>query len=207
MPYSSQNIFGIIAVVISALAFVPYIRAIVKGQTKPSGPSWWAWTFLTAVIVVSSWSAGASWQVLILPIWLCLSQFSVALLSLHYGDNNWDFLNRAYIIGAFLSIVLWFITGKPIIALILSIVADVFASFPTFRHTWKDPRKEDRTAWTLGWFSAIFEILAIHRWSFAEASWAIYFLLMMSGMLFLVWRSYFVKLNKNIVKKHVDYLF
>ena len=185
---SWYQIFGITAGVFSIIAFVPYIWAIFKGKTRPSGASWWTWAFLALVTISSSWSAGAPWQVLVLPIWLLFSQLGVAILSLRYGDNNWDWLNRACVGAALVGIALWYVTGQPLIALFFAVIADFSAAVPNFRHTWTNPEQENRLGWTIGWFSAFFEILAISAWTLAESGWALYFLFHQTTVLLLVWR-------------------
>ena len=183
-----HDLFGIIAFIISAIAFIPYFISIFKGKTEPSTASWWTWTILALVATASSFAAGADWQVLILPAWLCLSQLAVAIVSIKYGDNHWDLRNKLCVAGAFVSIVLWIVTGNPLIALGLTILADLFASIPNFRHVAKNPELEDRFAWSLGWLSALLEIFAIKNWNFASSGWAIYFILNMSVVLFFLYR-------------------
>ena len=184
----NHNFFGIAATVANVIAFIPYIRAIFKKETKPSGASWWTWTFLNSVALASSWYAGAPSAVLILPAWLCLSELFVAILSIKRGDNNWDKWNKLCVAGACIGIGLWAITGEPLLALMITIIADLLASIPTFRHAWTNPGEEDRLAWTLGFVSVLLEIFAINHWSLAESAWPIYFLLNMTIMLLLVWR-------------------
>jgi len=190
-------ITGMFAAALSVVAFVPYVRSILKNQTRPSGPSWWTWSILAIIAVVSSRAAGAPWQVLILPTWLCLSQLSVAILSIKRGNNNWDWLNKFCVASAFTGIGLWLLTGEPIIALLISITADFLASVPNFRHVWANPGQENKLGWTLGFGSAVLEIFTIKTWSMAESGWAIYFFINMSIVLFLVWRSVLKKLIRQ----------
>lgn len=181
--------FAVASSVASVVAFIPYVWAILKGQTKPSGASWWTWSFITLITTVSAWFAGASWPVLLLPFWLCFSQLFVAILSLKFGDNNWDFLNTACVIGAGIGVLLWLVTGQPLLALAVSIIADLLASIPNIRHTFLRPEDESKLGWTLGWLSAVFEIFAIGQWTLAESGWALYFLLNMTITFVLVWRK------------------
>jgi hypothetical protein len=190
----SHQFFGISSVVLSLAAFFPYFISIIKGKTKPSGASWWTWTVLAGVAVISSYAAGAPWQVLILPAWLFFSQAIVAILSIKRGDNNWDLINKVSVSSAIIGIIVWWLTGQPLIALAISIIADIFASVPNWRHTWRNPEQENRLGWTLGWGSAVLEIFAINTWSLAESGWAIYFLLGMTLTLFLVWRPIIKKI-------------
>jgi len=191
-----QNTFVVIASLLSAIASLPYIYSILRGETKPSGASWWSWTLITMVTVVSSWFAGASWQVLVLPIWLCFVQFGIAILSIKRGDNNWDGLNKVCVAGVLVGVILWILVGEPLIALVIGIIADMLASIPNFRHVFKNPEQENRTGWTLGWLSSVFELFAMGKWSVAESGWALYFFGNMTVTLFLVWRKQMLKIVK-----------
>ncbi len=184
----NNHFFGVTATALSVIATVPYISSILRGETRPSGASWWTWTILGIITVTSSWFAGATWSVLLLPLWLCLLQLIIAILSIKYGDNTWDRLNKFCVISACIGIGLWLITGEPLIALGISVAADLFASIPNFRHSWKNPEQENRTGWTLGWISSVLEIFAISTWSLAESGWALYFVFNMTTTLLFVWR-------------------
>jgi hypothetical protein len=188
---NTHSVIGTLAAVVSVIGFIPYIISILKNKTRPSGASWWTWTLLAGITVISSRIAGAPWQVLILPMWLCASQLLVALLSIKKGDNNWDGLNKSCVGGALVGIVLWLITGQPLIALIFSIIADFFASIPNWRHAWRNPEQENIMGWTIGWFSAVLQLFAIRNWSIAESAWGIYFFATISVTLFLVLRPKF----------------
>ena len=190
----NTNFFAIAATIISAVAFIPYIWSIIKGETRPSGASWWSWTIINTITVFSSWFAGASWQVLLLPAWLCVSQLAISILSIKRGDNNWDGLNKFCVGGALLGVGLWMVTGQPLIALSISIAADLLASVPNFRHAFKNPEQENKLGWGLGWFSAVFEMFTINKWSLAESGWPLYFLFNMSATLFLVMRKPKIKI-------------
>jgi hypothetical protein len=189
MHLSVSNFFGIAAPIVSAIAFVPYLISIIKGKTRPSAASWWTWTILALVATLSSWAGGAPWQVLLLPAWLFISQLCVAILSIKFGNNHWDFQNKAYLGGAIVSILIWIITGNPLLALGLIIISDLFASIPNFRHVSKNPGQEDKLAWSLGWLSGVCLVLAVKNWSFAESGWAIYFILNMTIVLYFLYRK------------------
>ncbi len=181
--------FGVAAPIISLIAFVPYLKSIFKGETKPSAASWWTWAILALVATTSAWVGGAPWPVLLLPGWLFVSQLGVAILSIKYGDNHWDKKNKVYVGGAILSILIWIVTGNPLIALGLTILSDLFASMPNFRHVARNPEQEDKLAWSLGWFSGLFVILAIQHWSFVESAWAIYFILNYTVIMYFIYRK------------------
>jgi len=47
--YEFKNILGIIATVLVFIGYIPYLRDIVKGKTKPHIYSWFLWCFVTLI--------------------------------------------------------------------------------------------------------------------------------------------------------------
>lgn len=198
---SFYEIFGIMAGIASFVAITHYVIAIFKKGTRPSQAAWWSWGLIALVYATSNWAADASWQVLILPVWLCFSQLFVAVLSLRYGDSKWDKLNLWCVVGAIIAgfgITVWHSTGDPRTALIIAIIADCFASVPNFRHAWTHPEEEDRFGWLFGWISAIFALLAIEHRNLTDASFGIYFFFTMTAVMILVWRPYRKRIKIHI---------
>lgn len=64
----------------------------------------------------------------------------------------------------------------------------VIGGIPTIVAAWKDPRREDRLAWTLFWFSCLCAVLAIPRLTVEDAlqpiTFAAYETAMMGILLF-----------------------
>lgn len=200
----TNTVFALVASGFSVIAFIPYIWETIKGKTRPEGASWWTWAIITCVTTLSSWFAGASLSVLLLPIWLCFSQFIIAILSIKYGSSNWDWINKFCVAGALLGIFLWILTGQALLALVISITADFLASVPNIRHLFKKSEEESRASWTLGWVSSVLQMFSIKQWSLAESGWALYFLINMSINVVLVWRITVINSLKKIFIKKDD---
>ena len=47
--YDFKNVLGIVATILVFLGYIPYIRDIVKGKTKPHVYSWFLWGFVTLI--------------------------------------------------------------------------------------------------------------------------------------------------------------
>jgi len=60
-------------------------------------------------------------------------------------------------------------------------------SFPTFISAWKDPRKENKLAWTIFWLSCICAMIAIPRITFADAAQPTTFFLIESVMMYILY--------------------
>ena len=92
MPPSTV-LLGWVAGVLSLVAFVPYIVAILRGETRPNRATWWIWTTTGAVLLASYYFSGAE-----TTIWVAVSYFVAslvtALLSIRYGEGGSTPLDR-----------------------------------------------------------------------------------------------------------------
>src|SRR3989338_2797659 len=120
-------VLGIIAGIISFLAYIVYAISIFRGRTNPNRATWWIWTFMGLVVGLSYYFSGA-----VNTIWVPVVEFigplSVALLSLKYGEGGLE--NKTDLIclfGAAVSIILWIIFNNPVVALVTSLAVDSFA--------------------------------------------------------------------------------
>ncbi|MDP3793561.1 MAG: hypothetical protein Q8R07_02295, partial [Candidatus Uhrbacteria bacterium] len=83
----------------------------------------------------------------------------------------------------------------------LSVVC--LGSMPTFVSAWRDPSKEDRTAWAIFWLSCVVAIIAIPRWTLMDAAQPIIFTVIESIMMYLLWiKPRFGRIkHKNIAQR------
>jgi hypothetical protein len=88
------------------------------------------------------------------------------------------------------------ITREPLLALGFTIIADLFASLPNFRHVAKNPEHEDKLAWGIGWLSAVLVLFAISEWNLASSSWAVYYFLNMSLIFYLLSRDIYKRASR-----------
>ena len=173
----TKAILGIIAGIIALLAYVIYIISIFKGGTKPNKATWWIWTFMGLVLALSYDFSGAGNTVWV-PYVEFLGPFSIALLSLKYGDGGLrDKTDLFCLWGAVLSIVLWIVSQNPVVALITSLAVDSFALIPTIKKSYLRPEGEDFWAWFGTGTADTLNMFAVERFTFAILVYPIYMLL------------------------------
>ena len=167
---------GILAGVVAFFAYVIYIRSILKGETKPNKATWWIWTLMGAVIGVSYYLSGAV-NTIWVPFVEFLGPFSIALLSLKYGEGGLnDKTDIICLTGATISIILWIIFKNPVVALVTNLVIDAFALIPTIKKSYKRPAGEDFWAWFGTGVADGMNLFAVERFSFAILLYPIYML-------------------------------
>lgn len=179
---------GLIAGAVEIVAFVPYIYSIIAGSTTPHRGSWFIWTFLGFVLLVSYYSAGAE-ETIWVPLIMFIGPLIVTLFSFKYGVGGWDDpLDRYCLVGALIGIACLFTFKSPLIALTVAIFTDIFAAVPTVRKSITHPASEDALAWGLAFTASILNLGAIDNWSFAIAGYPVYATLIFAAICFPLFR-------------------
>jgi hypothetical protein len=178
-----KEIFSILAGLLFVAAFVPYIRAILRKETKPARASWLIWATLDTITLAGMFFKDAiNGQILgaILGAWV------VAILALKYGVPGWTTLDKFCLAGAVLGIVLWQVFSDPIFGIMTSLGVVFIGSVPTFTSAWKDPSRENKLAWMIFWISCVCAVIAIPRWTLEDAAQPITFFVVESIMMYIL---------------------
>lgn len=78
-----KEIIGVIAVLLAFISYAPYIRDVIKGQTKPHVYSWFVWGFVSLIIFALQLSDGGG-----MGSYVTLSGAVIALLIFVLGMRN-----------------------------------------------------------------------------------------------------------------------
>ncbi len=164
--FGLTGIFGIVAGIFSFSAYLFYIVAILKGETKPSRATWFIWAFIGIVLAVSYKASGAEDT-----IWVAVSEAIaptiIALLAIKYGTGGTEKIDIFAFVGSAFSLFLWWYFGSPVVALVANLAMDFFAAIPTIKKSWHNPHQEDRFAWSLTQIGNLFNLFAIDKIIFA----------------------------------------
>lgn len=178
-----KTIASIVAGLLFLAAFVPYIRAIVRGDTKPAKASWIIWATLDSITIAGMFAKHTvNGQIL----GAVLGAWTVAFLAIKHGKPGWTKLDKFCLGGAVLGIVLWQVFSNPVLGIMTSLSVVFLGSFPTFASAWHNPAQEDRTAWTIFWLSCVAAMLAIPAWTLADAAQPITFTVIESTMVYIL---------------------
>jgi hypothetical protein len=154
-------IFAIVAFLLTFfLAFLPYIRDILKNKTKPHIYTWFIWTITQGVATVSLFYGKGSWGALNLLI-STFFVFIIFFLSLKYGTKNITKSDVIVLIIALLTIIIWIQVRSLLLAVFMVSVIDFMAYLPSFRKTFQEPWTETVSTWfvsTLGYMLIIFSL-------------------------------------------------
>ncbi len=187
-----KEAFSVLAGILFIAAFIPYVRAILRKETRPAKASWLIWATLDTVTLVDMHAKHAVNGQIIAAV---LGASTIVFLSLRFGESGWTKLDKLYLGGAAVGIGLYFYS--PLLSIAASLFTVFIGSFPTFTRAWKNPENEDRLAWSLWWLSCVAALIAVPQWTIADAAQPLTFTVIESVMVFIL----FIKPTPNSQSK------
>jgi len=154
--------FVYLAVALSALGAIGYIRDTLRGLTAPNRVTWALWGLLglLAFGVESQQNVGlARWMT------LALGAVPILVLAASFRDRN-----AVWRLGAFdlvcgvislAGIISWALVHEATVALVAFISADQVAALPTFRKSWLAPESETHWVFFLGCANCVITVLTL----------------------------------------------
>lgn len=167
------EVIGILAGILSAISYIPYVKDTLWGTTKPERASWLIWSVLTSIAFFTLLAKGATaslWEVGVEVVAVTV----VFFLSLHFGVGGTSRRDIIILCIAALGLVLWYFTKEPAIALFISIGIDATGTIPTLIKSYQDPGSETLTTWILVCISGFLAMIAVGSFNIALLSYPFY---------------------------------
>lgn len=154
-----------IAIALTFIAFIPYIRSIRLGRTKPHVFSWVIWGSTTFIVFLAqladkggagAWPIGVSGLVTLYVALLAWSKRSDITIT----RTDWIFF-----LTALTSLPLWYLTSDPLWAVVILTTVDGMGFVPTFRKAYFHPHDERMTFYAIMAVRNLVAIMALERYS------------------------------------------
>jgi hypothetical protein len=147
-------------------SFVPYARDIIKGKVRPARSTRLMFVLLLLVSLLQQHTLGSGW---LLAMTVGDGVGAVAILLLAFkkgvgGVGRVDLMCYALLV---IDITVWLSTGDALLALYLSILADLAAATPMLYKTWRQPWTETAFFFSLGVVGPILNIISAESYSYA----------------------------------------
>jgi hypothetical protein len=119
----------------------------------------------------------------------------VFLVSIRRTDAHWSISAFDLLCGllSVIGLAFWIVFQNAGFAIVISIVADAFASVPTYRKSLSDPESEEWTLYGCLTVSALISLATIKNWTFPEFGFVGYLALIGISMTLIIlvgnWRS------------------
>ena len=171
MPF----VFAVAGAVINFVACLGYVHAILKGEAAPNRVTWFLWAFVPLIAAAAQLSSGVGFSTLVV-LSVGVGPLCVLLASFARGIGSWRLGPFDYVCGAcsLAALALWAITGDPVTAIVLSILADFAAALPTLRKGWLEPATENRSTYLISFVGMILGIFSIREPTFAAYAFNTY---------------------------------
>lgn len=165
IPY--KEICSAIAMIITFVAFYPYLRGILQGSIKPHVFSWVIWATTTLVVFFAQMQSHGG--VGALPIGLSGSITAViaVLAYVKRADASITRLDWLFFISAMVSLPLWYFTSDPMWAVVVLTTVDILGFGPTLRRAYAAPHLESLIFFALFAVRNALVILALESYSVA----------------------------------------
>ena len=158
-----EKIVSLLAIMVTFIAFLPYIQSILQGKTKPHVFSWIIWGTTTFIVFLAqledqggagAWPMGVS---AIVTIYIAgLAYTKKADISITKSD--WLFL-----ISALSAIPCWYWTNDPLWAVIILTSVDLVGFIPTYCKAYKKPFEEKLSLFIIITIRNILAIIALEH--------------------------------------------
>ena len=164
MPLSKE-LLSILATALTLLSFYPYIRSIMKEETKPHVFSWVIWGVTTCLVFTAQLSGGGgigAWPTALSGL---LSLYIAVLAYRYKSDMAITRTDWICLVSAFASMGIWSLTADPLWAVIVLTLIDTLGFLPTIRKAYHRPFEEHMTMYVIIFFRNLVGMLALETYS------------------------------------------
>lgn len=154
-------------------SFIPYIRDTFFGETKPERMSWLIWSIIGSISFFSQFAKGASYSLLMTGA-QTIGDLFIFVIAIKYGVGGFVKRDVIAIIGAGISLFLWYLTKEASIALLIVIFIDAIGALLTVIKSYKNPETETVSAWVLTFIGGFLGCIAVGKISFILLAFPVY---------------------------------
>jgi len=156
---------GAAALVLTIGLFVPYIRSIRSGKTKPHFFTWVIWAMGTLIVFAAQLAGGGGLGAWVIGVSGCITSYVAFLAYRHRSDLSITRTDWACLIAALSALPFWFLTSDPLSAVIVLTVVDLIGFGPTIRAAYHRPHDERIWFYALGAIRNVLVIVALEHYS------------------------------------------
>lgn len=173
----SEN-FIYFASLLNVIGTGSYVVQTLRGNTRPNRVSWLLWSVAPLIAAAAQFREGVG----LITLSTFMNGFMPLLILIASFINRkayWKASTFDYFCGSIsvLALILWLVTGEGLLAIGLSILADLMAAIPTLRKSYSEPESEHPTAFLFSAIASGITLLTIDEWRIENYSFATYILL------------------------------
>ena len=160
-----KDLAGTFAIVLTFVAFAPYIRSILKNQTKPHLFTWIIWSVATLTVGTAQIYHGGGYGSISIAISGVLTVFVAFLAYLKKTDNSIKKIDYVFLYLSAFAILLWYIVSDPLYTVIILVFIDLCGCIPTMRKAYEKPFEERIFIFLISALRNGFSLVALNEYS------------------------------------------
>lgn len=161
-----KELLALSATILIVIAYVPYIKDILRNKTKPHAYSWFVSALVTFIAFGLQLSEGAGWGTV--PTFIAAAAgFLIFFLTLRQEQRaTITKSDTFFFIMSLIAVVLWIIVDQPLLSVIILSCVDILAFIPTFRKSWSKPDQETVSSYAINSLRFTLGTIAVEKYSF-----------------------------------------
>lgn len=164
-----KELLSVAAIILTFVLFVPYIRSIYLGRTKPHVFSWIVWGMGTLTVFFAQLAGQGGLGAWPIGVSGVITSYIALLAYLKRADTHITRADWIFFIAALSALPFWFFTSNPLWAVVALTVVDVMGFGPTVRKAYRYPHEESAKFFALSVARNLLVILALERYSLTTA--------------------------------------
>ena len=196
MQLDIKLILSVLSAIISVLAYIPYIRGIIKGKIRPHAFSWLIWTITLGTAVVAMWQNGGGYAAYGLTVGV-VSEAIVFLFALKFGTKDITRGDKISLVTALVAIVIWWQMSEPLIAVVTVALIDAVGYYPSYRKLWIDKKSEKPFFWLVIVVAGFLALGAVGEYNLVTVTYVLVLIIANFGMFVLSLRQYSIFTKKS----------
>ncbi len=165
MDSSLKIIFSGVAIALTFVAFVPYIRSIFAGVTKPHVFSWIIWGTTTSIVFFAQVEAKGGIGAWPIGVSGAITAFIALLAFIKHSDISITKMDWVFFLSALASLPFWYLTSNPLWAVLALTIVDLLGFGPTLHKAYDSPYQENISFFMLFMARNMFTLLALESYS------------------------------------------
>ena len=178
---------GLVAGVLSIIAYAPYIRDTIAGTTRPDRACWLIWAVLASISGASNLYEGASVSLFFIGVQV-LGTLIIFVLSIWRGAGQYLSRENGIILGvSAVGLVSWYLTDSAVYALAISISVSALGGMGTIRKAYLDPGSETQSTWLISSAAALLGVVSVGAADPVLLAYPVYLLVLYLGIVVAMW--------------------
>jgi hypothetical protein len=161
----SKGLLSTAAILLTFIAFVPYVRSILRGHTRPHVFSWAIWGSTTFVVFLAQLQAGGGTGAWPIGVSAAITLFVAMLAYQKKADSSITRTDWLFLALAMTSLPFWYVTADPFWTVLILTTVDLLGFGPTVRKAYHFPFDEQMTFFSLFVLRNVLAALALESWS------------------------------------------